>query len=200
MWRKGSNPGLITAAMIAASVARTSFARADAPSWQRDEAAPPPRHRISGAIGFARVGDFFGNLGGQSAKGDFQFRGAYLYRLLTGLELGGSVAYWSGPLSEGIMSTFRLRPYLSAGENLEIGANVALGMFMRPEATGTPRGWLGEAWLLGPDVRGWIASAVGVEGSIDVSEGCVRGSSYGLGPTHDCFVAIGVGLGIVGRL
>jgi hypothetical protein len=197
-----SRPSQVVALALSVYLALLpGLARADAPFGSREEPVPPKRHLISGALEYAIVDAFFSELGQPGSKFEFQMRGAYAYRVLTGLELGGGVGYWSGPHTRGFMPSFRLRPYLSPSENVELGANVALGMFLRPGSAGTPRGWLGEAWSLGPDVRVWLGSRIGVEGSIDASEGCVHGSPSNFGvSTRDCFVAVGAQFGVVGRL
>ena len=41
---------------------------------------------------------------------------------------------------------------------------------------------------------------IGVEGSIDLNQGCRHGDDLFYGTLRTCFVAVGVGLGIVGRL
>jgi hypothetical protein len=177
------------------------FARAEEPLGSRDEPDALKRHRISGALGLAVVNSFFSELGKQGSKEEFQFRGAYSYRMVTGLELGGDVGYWKGPHSKGFMTTFRVRPYVPLKRDVELAANFAFGVFMRPQSIGTPRGWIGDAWSIGPEVRVWISQGVGVGGSIEASEGCVRGSPSSFGATpRDCFVAVGVALGVVGRL
>jgi hypothetical protein len=199
MMPKGPPLAWAAGAILAASMAKVSSARADATLGSGEEAFATARHRISGAIQFAMVdNNFWSNLGQQSSKGDLQLRGAYGYRVLTGLELGGSVGYWAGVYTKGFVSSFRLRPYFSPSTDVELGANLELGIFMRPGSTGTPRGWIGQAWSIGPNARKWFG-AVGVEGSINASEGCVRGS-YPTGPSNDCFVAVGAELGVVGRL
>jgi hypothetical protein len=177
------------------------FACADAPPGSNDETVASKRHRISGAIAFAFVNTSFSELGEPGTKQEFPFRGAYAYRVLTWLELGGGVGYWWGPYTKGFMPTVRARPYLSPSDNVELGAHVAVGMFLRPSGAGTPRGWLGEAWSIGPDLRVWLSRGIGMEGAIDVSKGCVRGEPSNFGVTvPDCFVAVGLELGVVGRL
>jgi hypothetical protein len=177
------------------------FARADAPPGSNDETVTSKRHRISGAIAFAAVNTFFSQLDQPGTKQEFPFRGAYAYRVLTGLELGGGVGYWGGPYTRGFMTTFRVRPYLSLSDDVELGAHGAIGMFLRPSAADTPAGWLGEAWSMGPDLTVWLTRGVGMEGAIDANEGCVRGSPSNFGVTvRDCFVAVGLELGVVGRL
>ena len=187
--------------LLAFLALQPGFARADAPPGSNCETVASKRHRISGAIASAMVNSFFSNLGDRYTKIEFSFRGAYAYRVLTGLELGGGIGYWEGPYTGGFMPTLRVRPYLSLGDDVELGAHVAVGMFLRPSSAGTPRGWLGEAWSIGPDLTVWLSRGVGMEGAIDVSEGCVRGAPSSFGHTRrDCFVAVGRELGVVGRL
>jgi hypothetical protein len=188
-----SSPGRpLAVALVAASMTVTFFARAD-------ETAPTPPHRISGAFEAAVANELW-DLGEHGAKIDLQLRGAYAYRLLTGLELGGSVGYWVGAYTKGFVTEFRLRPYLSPSEDVEIGMNFGLGMFIRPSSIGEPEDGLGGAWSLGPDVRGWVSGAIGVEGSIDLNRGCRHGDPFASDPQGRCFFAVGVGVGAVGRL
>ena len=196
-----ARPSEVALVLLAFLALPPGFARADAPCGSNDETVASKRHRVSGAIAFALVNIFFSELGQQGTKQEFPFRGAYAYRVLTGLELGGGVGYWGGPYTKGFMPTFRVRPYLSPSDDVELGAHVAVGMFLRPSGAGTPRGWLGEAWSIGPDVTVWLSRGVGMEVAIDASEGCVRGAPSSFGVTvPDCFVAIGLELGVVGRL
>jgi hypothetical protein len=153
-----------------------------------DTCAPRERpSRVEVAAGYAPLSYVWSSFEHSEARrnkdpGAF-FRGAYAFRVVRGLELGGALTTANTDLSVLLMPAGTARGFLTFADIIEVGLTARVGLLLA-----TDDGDVGYALSGGPDVRIWAAPALAFQ--LGGSASRARGASSN--PNHEIvFMTLG---------